>query len=283
MEPSEVTRAIATATSIATSLGLRADNGTVLHNSNKLAVRLTPCDAFARVAPVGEEVAEFEIELAQRLAEVGSPVAALDPRVEPRVYVRDGFAVTFWTYYEPAADLSPAEYADALARLHAGMRKVDLPSTRFTDRIDAAQAIVSDPAVSPDLPDVERSFLSARLESLRQAVENHDEQLLHGEPHPGNLLSTREGPLFIDFETCCRGPIEFDLAHVPEAVCDHYPNLNEDLLATCRELVLALVTAWRWDRADQFPHGREFGEEFLRALHTGPPWPTLDAMAKRVP
>ncbi|MFD7160062.1 phosphotransferase enzyme family protein [Kribbella sp. NPDC059898] len=283
MEPSEVTRAIATASSIATSLGLQVEDGTVLHNSNKLAVRLTPCDAFARVAPVGVEVAEFEIELAQRLAEVGSPVAALDPRVEPRVYVRDGFAVTLWTFYETAADLSPAEYADALAQLHAGMRKVDLPSPRFTDRIAAAQAIVGNPDVSPDLPDAERTFLSSRLESLRQELENGDEQLLHGEPHPGNLLSTREGPLFIDFETCCRGPVELDLAHVPEAVCDHYPNLDEDLLATCRELVLALVAAWRWDIGDQFPHGREFGEAFLHALHTGPPWPTLDTMAKRVP
>ncbi|GAA1598728.1 aminoglycoside phosphotransferase family protein [Kribbella karoonensis] len=283
MEPNDVTRAIAAATSIAASLGLRADDGTVLHNSNKLAVRLTPCDAFARVAPVGQEVAEFEVELAQRLAEVGSPVASLDPRVEPRVHVRDGFAVTLWTYYEPATpDLSPSEYADALGRLHAGMRKVDLPSPRFTDRIAEAQEIIRTPDLSPSLPDAERVFLSTRLESLRQAVEDRDEQLLHGEPHPGNLLSTREGPLFIDLETCCRGPVEFDLAHVPEAVCEHYPNVDEDLLSTCRELVLAIVSAWRWDIGDQFPNGRRFGDELLRALHDGPPWPTLDAIVERV-
>ena len=29
-----------------------------------------------------------------------SPVAALEPRVQPRIYERDRFAVTFWTYYE---------------------------------------------------------------------------------------------------------------------------------------------------------------------------------------
>ena len=29
------------------------------------------------------------------------------------------------------------------------------------------------------------------------------------------MVSTWElGPLFIDLETCCRGPVEFDLAHV---------------------------------------------------------------------
>ncbi|MGZ0145982.1 phosphotransferase [Kribbella sp. WER1] len=284
MEPSDITRAIAAATSIATSLGLRADDGTVLHNSNKLAVRLTPCDTFARVAPLAEQVAEYELELAQRLAEAGSPVAALEPRVEPRVYVRDGFAVTLWAYYEPVTpEVAPPEFADALARLHAGMRKVDLASPRFTDRIAAALKIVGDQQISPELPDADREFLMGRLESLRQATGNHEEQLLHGEPHPGNLLSTAYGPLFIDFETCCRGPIELDLAHVPEAVCDHYPDLDQQLLADCRELVLALVAAWRWDVGDQFPNGRFFGQEFIRALRAGPPWPTLDAMAKRAP
>jgi hypothetical protein len=36
MEMSDITRAIAAATSIAASLGLRADDAIVLHNSNKL-------------------------------------------------------------------------------------------------------------------------------------------------------------------------------------------------------------------------------------------------------
>jgi len=69
--------------------------------------------------------------------------------------------------------------------------------------------------------------------------------------------------LFIDFETCCRGPVEFDLAHVPEAVCEHYRALTKDCW-TSPALVLAMVAAWRWDRGDEFPNGRWFGEEFLR-------------------
>ena len=87
--------------STASALGLTVGDAVVLQNSNKLAVRLLPCDVLARVAPVAQQVAQFEVELAQRLAETGSPVAALEPRVEPRVYERDGFVVTLWTYYEP--------------------------------------------------------------------------------------------------------------------------------------------------------------------------------------
>lgn len=281
----DVKRATAAATSVAASLGLTANDAIVLHNSNKLALRLTPCDAFARVAPVGQEVAEFEVDLAQRLIEAGGPVCPLEPRVDPGVYTRDGFAVTLWTYYEPVTPhTSPADYAEALERLHAGMRKVDVASPRFTDRITEAEEVVADPDRSPELTDADRAFLSGRLASLRRAIEARGavEQLLHGEPHPGNVLSTENGPLFIDLETCCRGPVEFDLAHVPEAVCAHYPGVDQGLLDECRQLVVAMVAAWRWELGDQFPNGRRFGEELLRLLREGPPWPTLDTVTGRL-
>ena len=53
--------------------------------------------------------------------------------------------------------------------------------------------------------------------------------------------------------TCRRGPVEFDLAHAPEEVSEHYPGINQDLLRECRILVLAMITTWRWDRSDQLP------------------------------
>lgn len=281
----DVTRAIAAATSVAASLDLPTDDAVVLHDSNRLALRLTPCDVLARVAPAGHEAGQFEVELAQRLARVGCPVGLVAPGVEPRVYTCDGFTVTLWTYYEPVTPhVSPADYAKALERLHAGMRMVEAPSPRFTDRITRAEEIVADPDLSPELADVDRAFLSSRLRSLRRAIEDRGaaEQLLHGEPHPGNVLSTKNGPLFIDLETCCRGPVEFDLAHVTEAVCEHYPNVDQGLLDECRQLVLAMVAAWRWERGDQLPNGRWFGEELLRSLREGPPWPTLDTVHRRL-
>jgi hypothetical protein len=50
---------------------------------------------FARTALLGQEVAAFEVRLARGLAAATGPVASLDPRVEPRVYEVDGFAITF--------------------------------------------------------------------------------------------------------------------------------------------------------------------------------------------
>jgi len=282
---SNVTRGIAAATSVAASLDLPVNDAIVVHNSNRLALRLRPCDVLARVAPTGHEAAQFEVELARRLAEAGCPIALLEPRVDPLVYPRDGFEVTLWIYYEPVTPhVSPADYARALERLHAGMRKVDGPSPRFTDRIAEAEEVVSSPELSPELADEDRVFLSSMLGRLRRMIDDRSaaEQLLHGEPHKGNVLSTKNGPLFIDLETCCRGPVEFDLAHVAEEVCEHYPNFSQGLLDECRQLVLAMVAAWRFERGDQLPNGRRFGEELLRSLREGPPWPTLETVTRRL-
>ncbi|MFJ8196905.1 phosphotransferase enzyme family protein [Streptomyces sp. NPDC096152] len=267
MQASDVPRAMAAALSTASSLGLTANDAIVLHDSNKLTLRLLPCDVLARVAPEAHQVAQFEVELAQRLAESGCPVAALDPRVEPRVHERDGFVVTLWTYYEPVTprEISPADYANALERLHAGMRELDVPTPRFTDRVEQAQRLVANRDRTPALADADRELLGDTLRSLRRVIGERGgaEQPLHGEPHPGNVLTTKNGLLFIDFETCCRGPVEFDIAHAPEEVGEHYPGVNQDLLRECRILVLTMITTWRWDRDDQLPNGRRLGTEWL--------------------
>jgi hypothetical protein len=281
VESRDVARAIDAAISIALGLDLPADDATVLQNSNKLALRLLPCDVFARVAPVGHEHARFEVELAQQLAKTESPVAALEQRVEPRGYKRDGFEVTLWTYYEPAtAAISPVAYADALERLHAGMRHVVVPTPHFMDRVASAEQLVTSRVLTPELTDADREMLASTLQRLRRVIRDHGaaEQLLHGEPHPGNVLNTASGPLFIDLETCCRGPVEFDLAHVPATVSELYPGVHQALLRDCRQLVLAMVAAWRWDLGDQLPNGMQFGRELLSVLRAGPPWPTLDEL-----
>jgi len=269
--------AVDAAMAIASALGLRVEDAVVLHASNRLAVRLLPCNVLARVADVGHQVADFEVELAKRLAETESPVGALEPRVEPRVYVRDGWAVTLWTYYEPVPpqEVAPAEYARVLERLHTGMRRIDIATPRFTDRVAEAQSLVASRDRTPELSDADRGLLSNTLRSLRRAVEirGAPEQLLHGEPHPGNLLRTKKGLLFIDLETCCRGPVEFDIAHVelprfPDEVSKHYPGVDKQLLRECHVLVLAMITAWRWDRDDELPNGRRQALDFLSDMRS---------------
>ena len=272
MKASDVRRAVAASVATAAALDLTVDDAVVLHDSNRLALRLLPCDVLARVAPVTHQAAQFEIDLAQRLTASESPVGALEPRVEPRVHERDGFVITLWTYYEPATphEVAPADYAHALQRLHAGMRTLDVPTPHFTDRIEEAQQLVASRDRTPALADADRELLGDTLRSLRRVISERGgaEQLLHGEPHPRNVLTTKNGLLFIDLETCCRGPVEFDLAHAPEEVSEHYPGVDQDLLRECRILMLAMITTWRWDRGDQLPNGRQLGTEWLSQIRS---------------
>jgi hypothetical protein len=152
MDGSDVVRAVGAAMEVASGLGLAAADARVLHSSNKLALRLLPCDVVARVAFARREAFQAELEIGRRLAEIEVPVASLEPRVRPRVYERHGFVVTFWTYYEQARpQVSPDDYAKALERLHAGMAKVDVTVPHFSDRVAEAQQLVASPDRTPEV------------------------------------------------------------------------------------------------------------------------------------
>jgi thiamine kinase-like enzyme len=81
-------------------------------------------------------------------------------------------------------------------------------------------------------------------------------QPLHGDAHPGNLIATHDGLMWIDFEDVCRGPLEWDLASMMDpaaALLHHRP--DPELLQHCMELrrlhvVLALITFYE-DFGDQ--------------------------------
>ncbi len=296
MEAAEAQNAVVAAMSTASALDLEVDDAVVLSDSNRLVVRLTPCDVVARVAPPsslapaaarsswlsGEAYQArltTEVEVAQRLAENDSPVAGLEPRAEPRVFGRDGFAITMWTYFEPVHRmLSPSEYTRALGSLHAGLRQVDVTAPHFMDRVAATQRDVASRNVTPDLTDTDRALLANTLRDLGETIFNQRaaEQLLHGEPHPWNVLNTKTGLRFMDFEDSVRGPVEFDLAWAPQVVSECYPNADQDLVGECRGLVLAIIATHRWSSDDQHPSGRQSGVAFLDALRAGPPWRPLD-------
>ena len=110
---------------------------------------------------------------------------------------------------------------------------------------------------------------------MRRAIIDRgaSEQLLHGEPHPGNVLRTRGGLLFVDLETCCRGPVEFDIAHAtvnasgpPIEVGAHYAGADQSLVRECWILMLAMVTAWRCEPGDDLPNGRAMAMDWIRQL-----------------
>jgi hypothetical protein len=269
MHASRVPHAIAAATSTARELGLRVNHAVVIHNSDRIAVRLAPAGVLARVGPQEHvDGFQFEAEVARRLAETGSPVGVLDPRADPRVYQRDGFAITLWTYYESVGDIAPADYADALVRFHAGSRQVDLPAPHIDARIAGWARELDDREQTPELPDPERDELIRTLSLVRDVIQQRDadDQLLHGEPHPGNVLGTSEGPRFIDLHTCQCGPIEYDAAFLPEDAAARYPGVNQRLVHEFRVLMWVGFTTMRWRPWDQYPDRDRWRAEGLNQV-----------------
>jgi hypothetical protein len=282
-----LSRAVAAAVATTSALDLPVDDTIVLQDSNRVALRLMPCDVVVRVAPMDLRAsAEFEVALARRLVASESPVVALEPRVESRIYVRDGFVMNLWTHSEsmPPGEIPPAGYAHALERLHAGLRQIDLPTPHFTDRVTEAHHLVGNRELTPALADHDRELLVRTLRDVTRTIRDRGaaEQPLHGEPHPGNVLGTADNLRFIDLETCCRGPIEIDLAYVPGEVSERYPDVDHQLLDECRALTLAMVASWRWDRDDQHPDGVRAGRVLLDALREGPPWPAPVSVWQRL-
>ena len=281
MDAGRSIRAVAAAIDVARSAGLRVDDAAVLHNSNRLAVNLPPSESLARVAPSAHRpVAAREVEVARHLAGTDAPIGRLDPRFEPRIHERDGFVITFWTYHASVGSptFRPDEYASALERLHRGLRAVDLPDLavpHVLDRVAEAQSLIDDPTSNAAIDVADRELLA---EAIRRSVPamveaRQSDQLIHGEPHPGNVLRTSDGVRFVDFETCCRGPVEFDLAHAtadvgrpPVDLASHYPDVDERLLRACWILGLALATAWRCEPGDDLPNGTERAAVWIGSL-----------------
>ncbi len=279
MDPSAVTRATAAATKVVAAEGLRVDEVVLLHDSNRVTLHLHPADVVARVAaPSHRPVATREVQIARRLADVEAPIGALDHRFESRVHEHGGFVVTLWAACQPVgpSTIAPTEFAGALDRLHDRMRAADLfglslPSV--LDRVAEAEALLDDPTNNPAIDRSDRELLTTAIEASRRAIVESEHQPIHGEPHPGNVIRTSDGLLFVDFESCCRGPIEFDLAHAaadasapPLDVAAAYRDADGDLVRQCWILGLALATAWRCDPDDDLPDGMERARGWLSDL-----------------
>jgi hypothetical protein len=251
-------RAVSAAAELARSEGLRVDEPTVLADLFSLMVHLRPAPVVARVAtsmpklrsPI-EDWMRLELDVTSFMAAAGAPVVAPSPELPPGPHDAGGFAITFWTYLEPDPERTPTteDCAAMLVDLHAVLRTYpgELPLLCSNDVPRGVELL-----------DEAGEFLTAaETELLRRSAERlapfiaappGDLQPLHGDAHPGNIVATREGLVWIDFEDVCRGPVEWDLATTMDAgvaVSHHDP--DPAVLKRCTELralqvALALVT-----------------------------------------
>jgi len=147
---------------------------------------------------------------------------------------------------------------------------VTLPSFRL-DLEHARRALADELGIAALAP-ADRVLLRGAFDDLLLDLDDRalTKRALHGEPHDGNFLITPSGLRWIDFESACQGPLEWDLAFLSEDARSAFAGVNHDLLQLLETLNSARVATWCWVQA-QFPNMRRQGEYHLERVRRR--WP----------
>ena len=234
---------------VAASHGLSVTDPRVLRVGENAVIALPAAGALARVTRDQRDLpgVRDQVRIARWLLSQGVDVVRPLP-IEP-THV-NGLVVSLWEYLADAMSADPVMLAGALRRLHsiprpagALLRRVD-PFERFDARLAAA---------APPFSDADATLLTALRDDLavqwRAASFELDDAVLHGDAHMDNLLVTPDGrTTFIDPETVCVGPPEWDLT------------------------LTALYYEIGWFTQRQYA---DFAGEYGYDVRTSPTWPML--------
>ncbi|MGK2948774.1 MAG: phosphotransferase [Acidimicrobiales bacterium] len=247
--------------------GFRCDDPLVLQQTNNVVVWLRPHPVVAKVGrwPHSAEVLSREVAVGEHLAATAAPAA--EPIGPLRQSGPAGLPVSLWKRLE-AIDGGPVpnrDLARALGTLHEELGSFAEPLPSFLWAIDLAQAALADDAVMRALDRGPLAELRGRVElwtAEARELETSSRRVLHGEPHLGNVVLTAAGPHFVDFESVCSGPLEWDLASMPAGVAAAAPGVDHAVLERLRLLNSARVAVWGWAHASD-PAMRAHGEHHL--------------------
>jgi thiamine kinase-like enzyme len=122
------------------------------------------------------------------------------------------------------------------------------------------------------LPDEDHAFLTRTHEELQAVASSAPEasRPLHGSPHTGNWLNGPAGLLLLDFETACRGPVEWDLSAMGDEALGAFPHADRELLVFLRRMRSLCVAVKCWIDPEGAPDVGEAAVVHLRLLRGEP-------------
>jgi Phosphotransferase enzyme family len=137
----------------------------------------------------------------------------------------------------------------------------------FTVELDDA-ARPMQPDRSPELDATDRRFLLRVVGELRAALGPLGAKYcpLHGSPHGANWHLTADGPLLLDFETACLGPVEWDLSALGADTIAYFPCADLELLDSLRRMRSVCVAAKCWVAPERALELREAAHVHLKLL-----------------
>jgi Ser/Thr protein kinase RdoA (MazF antagonist) len=257
------------AVAVARRLGLEVANPTVLSDSNNLVVWLPPAPVVVKVATGHHQRLHLELSVARHLLGKNAPAVEPATALPQEVHERDGFEMTFWRH-EPTDGSEPSSgaVAAALSELHQALGTYPGALPSFEDELAAVSDALSDRRRAPALPDRGRQILRRALGDLNAELRQMAPSQLpiHGSPSNGNQIVRNGSVRFLDFETACHGPLEWDLAHVDDEIARDYPaKVDPRVRAVCRGLVSAKTATWCWAKYDH-PDLRWHAEHHLQVV-----------------
>jgi hypothetical protein len=253
-----------------------------------------PDNAFSRLGAA--------FETARRLRDSGldfvvAPIADTDGNVLRRL--TGGFAMSVFPCLDGAAGRF-GEYGSAaevravrglLERLHDATATVIDVAWRedFTlpcrAQLEAALGELDRPWSGGPYAESTRRLLAGRVDELTAAIEAHDRLVAtvrtepgrwvvtHGEPHPGNVIWTDDGPAIVDWDTALIAPGGRDWWHLRTSDA-----VEEDVA----DDVEAELYGLRWEITDIALYVTDFREPHVRTADTVAAWHNLEHCAGRI-
>jgi Phosphotransferase enzyme family len=242
------------AVTVARRYGLVVEQPVVLSDSNNVVVWLAPSSVVAKVGTGHHGRLDHELAVAKHLTAVRAPIVAPADEVPREVHVCDGFEVTFWEYHpRQEQEVDPRRLAHALFELHEGLASYGGDVHSYRAELEAVHELLAEGSRVTALKDSDRTLLVGRLDALLAVLGQRqlDDRVLHGSPHDLNVIVVAGAPRFVDLETVCVGPLEWDLAHAGTEVANAYPSSwDPETLQLCNGLVSVKTAAWCWARVE---------------------------------
>lgn len=246
---------IAVAAAIAARVGLAGAEPELLHLGNHTTLLLRPWPIVARIAS-GPSFdlctgTGFELSVAAHLADRNAPCVRPARTVAPGPFAEKNCVVTLWEFVDGRPVASPSDQrlaAAALKAFHHGLADFtgDLPS--FIRKVESCEAILADPCLAPQLADDDRQFLLQvdRRFRRRLAEQEFAVQPLHGDAHPANAMIMARGAIWMDLESVCTGPLEWDVAFLPADTWVEFGDIDTELAAFLADVHSLCVATWCW-------------------------------------
>lgn len=253
---------------VAEQYGVDVLDPLILQETNNTVVWLRPHALVAKVGTLrdrGEGLIR-EHQMCKLLLARGAPVARPLERATPIRHDPSGFTVTLWHHVEldPNVVLDPSVVGSSLRAIHGALETTSLALPDFREDLVRARRALADDVAMAEMSSSDVTCLREAFSDLYGLVEGRtfQEQPLHGEPHDGNYLATTEGICWLDFESVCRGPVEWDLAFLPDEALSSFGDFDEALVSLLRTVNSARVATWCWVQA-RFPEMRWHGQHHL--------------------